>query len=141
MPKFLRPLLLAAALIAAPVVIFTTAEAGPKFLKTGKTLKPEKAVIIQVRNRTNKPVQVEIPSYTDQITMPPKQMRKFKFKLRNMEHGLSVLYWSNQPDLALQGKVIKPNSQTVSLDLYPGSFSDDDRAIYDTEIPGSVLIF
>ena len=141
MAKFLRPLLVATALLVTPAVIFSTAIAGPKFLKTGKTLNPEKTVILQVRNRTIKPVQVEIPSYTDQITIKPKQRRNFKFKLRNSEHGLSVLYWSNQPELALRGKVRKPNRQTVHLDVYPGKFSDDDRAIYDTEIPGSVLIF
>lgn len=141
MAKLLRPLLLATAAFAIPGVIFSTAVAGPKFLKTGKSLQPQKALVLNVRNHTNKAVQVEIPSYTNQITMQPRQTRRFKFKLRNGEHGLSVLYWSNQPDLALQGKVKKLNSQTLNLDLSRGSFSDDDRAIYDTEIPGSVLIF
>ncbi|MBD2181397.1 hypothetical protein H6S82_05225 [Planktothrix sp. FACHB-1355] len=141
MPKLPRFLLLATALFATPVVIFSTAIAGPKFLKTGKALKPEMPISLQVRNQTSETVQIEIPSYTDQITIKPKERRRFKFKLRNNEHGLSVLYWTNQQKIGLQGKIVKPNSQTVNLDLYPSSYYDDDRAIYDTEIPGNVLVF
>lgn len=141
MPKLPRFLLLATALFATPVVIFSTAIAGPKFLKTGKVLKPEMPISLQVRNQTSETVQIEIPSYTDQITIKPKERRRFKFKLRNNEHGLSVLYWTNQQKIGLQGKIVKPNSQTVNLDLYPSSYYDDDRAIYDTEIPGNVLVF
>ncbi|MFB2917675.1 MULTISPECIES: hypothetical protein [Aerosakkonema] len=141
MPKLPRFLLLATALFATPVVIFSTALAGPKFLKTGKVLKPEMPISLQVRNQTSETVQVEIPSYTDQITIQPKERRRFKFKLRNNEHGLSVLYWTNQQKIGLQGKLVKPNSQTINLDLYPSSYYDDDRAIYDTEIPGNVLVF
>lgn len=141
MPKLRHSLLLATTILLAPVVIFSTSLAGPKFLKTGKALQPEKPLILEVRNRTSKPIQVEIPSYTDQITMKPRERRKLKFKLRNGEHGLSVLYWTNQQEIALQGKIVKPNAQTVLLDLYPSRYYDDDRAIYDTEIPGNVLIF
>ncbi len=141
MPKLRHSLLVATTLLLAPVVIFSTALAGPKFLKTGKVLQPEKPIVLEVRNRTSKAIQVEIPSYTDQITMQPREKRKLKFKLRNGEHGLSVLYWTNQQEIALQGKIVKPNAQTVLLDLYPSRYYDDDRAIYDTEIPGNVLIF
>ncbi len=141
MPKLLHHLLLGTALVMTPLVIFSTAIAGPKLVKTGKSLKPEKTITLQVRNRTNQTVQVEIPSYTNQITLEPKQHRRFKFRLRNTDHGLSVLYWNNQSAIALRGKVVKPNSQTLHLDVYPGRYSDNDIAIYDSEIPGSVLIF
>ncbi|OKH40105.1 hypothetical protein NIES2119_04055 [[Phormidium ambiguum] IAM M-71] len=129
-------------LIVGGIIITTETLARPKFVKTGKTLKQDDYITLQVRNQTLNPVSVEIPSYTDQMTMQPKERRKLRFKLRNKEHGLSVLYWSPTGEQALSGKVNKPNSQTVLLDLRPGSFAQqDDRAIYDTEIPGTILVF
>lgn len=129
-------------LIVAGIIITTETLARPKFVKTGKTLKQDDYITLQVRNQTLNPVSVEIPSYTDQMTMQPKERRKIRFKLRNKDHGLSVLYWSPTGEQALSGKVNKPNSQTVLLDLRPGSFAQqDDRAIYDTEIPGTILVF
>lgn len=129
-------------LIVAGIIITTETFARPKFVKTGKTLKQDDYITLQVRNQTLNPVSVEIPSYTDQMTMQPKERRKIRFKLRNKDHGLSVLYWSPTGEQALSGKVNKPNSQTVLLDLRPGSFAQqDDRAIYDTEIPGTILVF
>lgn len=129
-------------LIVAGIIITTETLARPKFVKTGKTLKQDDYITLQVRNQTLNPVSVEIPSYTDQMTMQPKERRKIRFKLRNRDHGLSVLYWSPTGEQALSGKVNKPNSQTVLLDLRPGSFAQqDDRAIYDTEIPGTILVF
>ncbi|MGA9380960.1 MAG: hypothetical protein WBV73_19520 [Phormidium sp.] len=129
-------------LIVAGIIITTETIAGPKFVKTGKTLNQDEYITLQVRNYTPNPINVEIPSYTDQITMKPKEKRKLRFKLRNQDHGLSVLYWSATGEQALSGKVNKPNSQTVLLDLQPGSFAQqEDRAIYDTEIPGQILVF
>jgi len=129
-------------LIVAGIIITTETIARPKFVKTGKTLKQDDYITLQVRNQTLNSVSVEIPSYTDQMTMKPKERRKIRFKLRNKDHGLSVLYWSPTGEQALSGKVNKPNSQTVLLDLRPGSFAQqDDRAIYDTEIPGTILVF
>lgn len=129
-------------LVLAGIIITTETIARPKFVKTGKTLKQDDFITLQVRNQTQNPISVEIPSYTDQITMKPKERRKIRFKLRNKDHGLSVLYWSPTGEQALSGKVNKPNSQTVLLDLQPGSFAQDDsRAIYDTEIPGQVMVF
>ncbi|MFB2878773.1 hypothetical protein [Floridanema aerugineum] len=129
-------------LVIAGIIITTETIAGPKFVKTGKTLKQDDFITLQVSNQTANPISVEIPSYTDQITMKPKERRKIRFKLRNQDHGLSVLYWSPTGEQALLGKVNKPNSQTVLLDLQPGSFAqEDDRAIYDTEIPGQVMVF
>ncbi|MBE9225392.1 hypothetical protein IQ264_08100 [Phormidium sp. LEGE 05292] len=129
-------------LVLAGIIITTETIAGPKFVKTGKTLNQSEYITLQVCNHTPNPVSVEIPSYTDQITMKPKETRKLRFKLRNQDHGLSVLYWSPTGEQVLSGKVNKPNSQTLLLDLKPGSFAQqDDRAIYDTEIPGQVLVF
>lgn len=141
MSKLILRILAATTLLVTSALICTETAAGPKFLKTGKTLKRDEYLTLQVINRTANEVQVEIPSYTDQISMQPKQRRKFRFKLRNREHGLSVLYWSPTGEFALSGRVKKPNSQTVLLDVYPSSFAEDDKAIYDTEIPGTVLIF
>ena len=129
-------------LIVAGIIITTETLARPKFVKTGKTIKQDDFITVLVRNQTLNPVSVEIPSYTDQITMQPKERRKIRMKLRNKDHGLSVLYWSPTGEQALLGKVNKPNSQTVLLDLQPGSFAQqDDRAIYDTEVPGTILVF
>lgn len=142
MYKNLLRILGATFLIVAGIIITTETIAGPKFVKTGKTLKQDDFITLQVRNHTANPISVEIPSYTDQITMKPKEIRKIRFKLRNKDHGLSVLYWSPTGEQALSGKVNKPNSQTVLLDLQTGSFAQqDDRAIYDTEIPGQVMVF
>ncbi|XWK89498.1 MAG: hypothetical protein U7127_05385 [Phormidium sp.] len=142
MYKNLLRILGATCLIVAGIIITTETIAGPKFVKTGKTLKQDDFITLQVRNQTANPISVEIPSYTDQITMKPKERRKIRFKLRNQDHGLSVLYWSPTGEQALLGKVNKPNSQTVLLDLQAGSFAqEDDRAIYDTEIPGQVMVF
>jgi hypothetical protein len=143
MYKNLLRILGATCLIVASTIITTETIAGPKFVKTGKTLKQDDFITLQVRNQTRNPINVEIPSYTDQITMKPRESRRLRFKLRNKEHGLSVLYWSPTGEQALSGKVNKPNSQTVLLDLQPGSFAqlDDDRAIYDTETPGQVMVF
>lgn len=129
-------------LIVAGIIVTTETLARPKFVKTGKTLKQDDLITVLVRNQTLNPISVEIPSYTDQITMQPKERRKIRFKLRNKDHGLSVLYWSPTGEQVLSGKVNKPNSQTVLLDLRPGNFAQqDDRAIYDTEIPGTILVF
>lgn len=141
MYKNLLRILGSTCLIVAGIIITTDTIAEPKFVKTGKTLKKDDFITLQVRNQTPEPISMEIPSYTDQITMQPKERRKLRFKLRNRDHGLSVLYWSPTGEQALSGKVNKPNSQTVLLDLQPGSFAQDDKAIYDTEIPGQVLVF
>ncbi|MFB2935700.1 hypothetical protein ACE1B6_10640 [Aerosakkonemataceae cyanobacterium BLCC-F154] len=142
MYKNLLRILGATFLIVAGIIITTETIAGPKFVKTGKTLKQDDFITLQVRNHTGNPISVEIPSYTDQITMKPRERKKLRFKLRNKDHGLSVLYWSPTGEQALSGRVKKPNSQTVLLDLQPGSFGQqDDRAIYDTEIPGQVMVF
>ncbi|MFB2833119.1 hypothetical protein [Floridanema evergladense] len=142
MYKNLLRILGTACLVLAGIIITTETIAEPKFVKTGKTLKQDDFITLQVRNQTPNPINMEIPSYTDQITMQPKEMRKLRFKLRNKEYGLSVLYWSPTGEQALLGKVNKPNSQTVLLDLQPGNFAkEDDRAIYDTESPGQVLVF
>jgi len=131
----------ATALILAGIAISTETLAEPKFVKTGKTLKQDEFITVQLRNQTANPVSVEIPSYTDQITMQPKEKRKLRFKLRNKDYGLSVLYWSPTGQQALSGKINKPNSQTVVLDLQPGTVAQDDRAIYDAELPGTILVF
>ncbi|HAX80242.1 MAG TPA: hypothetical protein DCY88_31500 [Cyanobacteria bacterium UBA11372] len=139
--KLLPGILTATALLVAPAFLPKLVEAGPKFLGTGKTIQPGQAVSVQVTNNTSESIQVELPSYTGPITMRPRQRLKLSFKLRPKDKGVSFLYWSPQANLPLQAKVAKPNAKTLEVELQPGSYYNDDRAIFDSEFNDTLYIF
>lgn len=141
MLKHLPALLTAIALLFCPALLAKPALAGPKYLKTSQTIKPGQAMSIQVTNRTSETVQVEIPSYAGPYSMEPQQRLKFNFRLRPQAAGVSVLYWTPKVAKPLQAKVYKPNAKTLQVDVKSSQYYQDDSAIYDSELPGTVFIF
>lgn len=139
--KLLPAILTATALLVAPALLPKLVEAGPKFLGTGKTIQSGQAISVQVTNNTGESIQVELPSYTGPITMGPRQRLKLSFRLRPNDKGVSFLYWSPQANQPLQAKVAKPNAKTLQVELQPGSYYNDDRAIFDSEFNDTLFIF
>lgn len=141
MLKKLLPGILTATMLVAPALLPKIVEAEPKFLTTGKTIQPGQAISVQVSNNTRESIQVELPSYTGAITMRPRQKLKLSFRLRPKDKGVSFLYWSPDANLPLQARVAKPNARTLRVELQPGSYYNDDRAIFDSEFNDTLFIF
>lgn len=139
--KFLPAVLTAIPLLVAPAMLPKLTMAGPKYLETGKTIQAGQAISLQVTNHTPNTVQVELPSYTGPITMRPRQRLKLNFRLRRRDSGVSFLYWTPQAELPLRARVAKPNAKTLQVELRPGSYYNDDRAIYDSEFNDTLFIF
>jgi hypothetical protein len=139
--KFIPAFLGAIALVITPALIPTPTKAQPKYLATGKTIKSGQFVTLFVTNRTSQPVQVELPSYAGPFIVKPKQKLKFNFKLRKNDKGVSLLYWTDKGELPLRAKVAKPNTRTLQVELSPGNYYNDDRAIFDSEFNNTLFIF
>jgi hypothetical protein len=139
--KFLPAVLTATSLLATAAVVPLATMAGPKFLGTGKTIESGQLVVLQVANNTRNTVQVELPSYTGPVTMRPRQRLKFSFRLRKQDKGVSFLYWEPRSGNPLQAKVAKPNAKTLQVELRPGSYYNDDRAIFDSEFNDTLFVF
>lgn len=139
--KFLPAFLTAMALLISPAVLPKPAMAGPKYVGTGKTIKPGQPISLQVTNHTSETVQVELPSYVGPITMKPKQKLKLNVRLRQQDRGVSFLYWTPKGEVPLQAKVAKPNARTLQVQLSRSRFYRDDRALYDSEFNDTIFVF
>jgi|GEM_PF-5562973 len=136
-------LTLAATAIAGTIALSPRVQAQDysNYVYSRPTVHSGDHIYLQIVNHSRKRVDFEVPPFVGPTTLQPGGQRTVHLRLREADHGLSVLYW-NPDNFPVRARLHQAaGSKHYRITLTSTGFLQDNRALYDTEFSNFLRIF
>ncbi|WP_448562792.1 hypothetical protein [Trichothermofontia sp.] len=137
------PFALTATVVAGAIALPNLAQAEDysNYVYSRPTARSGDRIYLQVVNYSHKKVDFEVPPFIGPTTLQPGAQRTVSLRLRETDHGLSLLYW-NPDNFPVRARLQQAaGSKHYRVTLTSTGFLQDDRALYDTEFSNFLRIF